>query len=571
MIELEKMKRSPWRILKELQKFGWLRVAAVTLIFAAVFRVYLPSGVPYTHDGENHLARFANYKIALREGQLPPRWAPNLVNGYGYPVFNFNYPLANILSLPFSFFKFNYTFTFKLLMIGFLIFGTMGLIKWLRLIGVKNKDALLLAIGTFLLNPFVINLIYYRGGVGEVMAINTLIWLFFILEKIKQKHFSLESSKTLFLCSLVITAFLLSHNILVMFGLVLLGLYGLLSRLEPKGWKKAGTVLLIGIGLSSWFWLPAYFEKQHTVLDDSLLSNFHLQHFPTFDQLLTSPLKFGFSFASPVDSLSFNLGPMLIFGSILFLAYVLAKRILRSNLVVNKVVWPAVTLILLLSIFQLSLTLEVWRLLPFVNFIQFPWRLSAFIVVLSPLFISIVYQLPSKLIKIALWIVMLWQMIVLLKASPADFIDYPNIYFDTFSQSTSTAHENTAKNFSYTDISNREARPEFLEGEADYEINYWTGTNRSYKIFAHSDIVVVEPTMNFPGWLTWVDGELVNHIDDENVSGRIAFSLSGGDHVVETRFTQSTPFRVVGNSLFVATALILLFILVKNARLKSTK
>ena len=90
------------------------------------------AGFPYTHDGENHLARFANYKIALREGQFPPRFAPNLLNHYGYPVFNYNYPLANILSIPFSIMKINYELTFKILVIFFVMFGLLGFNYWLR-------------------------------------------------------------------------------------------------------------------------------------------------------------------------------------------------------------------------------------------------------------------------------------------------------------------------------------------------------------------------------------------------------------------------------------------------------
>jgi len=79
-----------WRL------FFYLALAAISC------RHFLNQGVPVTHDGHNHLVRFANYKIAVRELHFPPRLAPNLVNGYGYPVFNYNYPLANLISLPFS-------------------------------------------------------------------------------------------------------------------------------------------------------------------------------------------------------------------------------------------------------------------------------------------------------------------------------------------------------------------------------------------------------------------------------------------------------------------------------------
>ena len=31
-----------------------------------------------SHDGSTHTARIANYYLALKEGQIPPRLAPNL-------------------------------------------------------------------------------------------------------------------------------------------------------------------------------------------------------------------------------------------------------------------------------------------------------------------------------------------------------------------------------------------------------------------------------------------------------------------------------------------------------------
>src|SRR5260370_42055205 len=102
------------------------KILAVIILTLVVTRVYVHAGFPYTHDGENHLARFANYMLAVRELQFPPRWAPNLFSHFGYPVFNFNYPLANILSLPFSLARLNYELTFKILAISAVFFGVVG-------------------------------------------------------------------------------------------------------------------------------------------------------------------------------------------------------------------------------------------------------------------------------------------------------------------------------------------------------------------------------------------------------------------------------------------------------------
>src|SRR3989338_10172065 len=81
-----------------MKKFLPFFFIVLTLILF-LYPLWLP-GFPYTHDGENHLARIANYALAIRQGQIPPRWAPSFWAGYGYPVFNYNYPLANILAIP---------------------------------------------------------------------------------------------------------------------------------------------------------------------------------------------------------------------------------------------------------------------------------------------------------------------------------------------------------------------------------------------------------------------------------------------------------------------------------------
>ncbi len=95
--------------------FSFLTILLLLASFSFLIKPYLNDKFPYTHDGENHLARFANYKLAVKQGQIPPRFAPNLVNRYGYPVFNYNYPLANLASLPLSLFKLNYELSFKII------------------------------------------------------------------------------------------------------------------------------------------------------------------------------------------------------------------------------------------------------------------------------------------------------------------------------------------------------------------------------------------------------------------------------------------------------------------------
>src|SRR3989338_5991191 len=60
-------------------------------------------GLPVTHDGQDHVARIANFYQNLREGIIIPRWAGNLNWGYGHPILMFLYPLPSYIVSLFHF------------------------------------------------------------------------------------------------------------------------------------------------------------------------------------------------------------------------------------------------------------------------------------------------------------------------------------------------------------------------------------------------------------------------------------------------------------------------------------
>ena len=64
-------------------------------------------GLPITHDGQDHVARIANFYANLEEGNIVPRWASNLNWGYGHPILMFLYPLPSYVASIFHFFGFS--------------------------------------------------------------------------------------------------------------------------------------------------------------------------------------------------------------------------------------------------------------------------------------------------------------------------------------------------------------------------------------------------------------------------------------------------------------------------------
>lgn len=562
----------------------FIKFINLLLLVCSLFFLLKPcfnSKFPYTHDGMNHLARFANYKIALKEGQLPPRFAPNLYNHYGYPVFNYNYPLANILSLPFSAVGFNYELTFKILVFFAILTMIAGTRWWLK--SLKLSNSLSFSLVVFFLNPFLINILFFRGNIGELWAICLLPALFGTIEYLakhllaKKEIFPAaknsyittaknapKNKKIILLLIPTWTAFLLSHNISVLFGLGFVFLYALFKfGKNYLAWKNLATIFLASLSFSLWFWLPALLEKSAIVLDNVSLNQKLADHFPTIEQLFLAPLSFGFSYLGQIDSLSFALGISQIF---IFLIIVLASIktiVARKALIKNKKNNPILYLALITIIFQLSFTKFIWQIIPLASYIQFPWRLSLFLAVfILPL--SAKFFAQFKKILPLIYFLLLLQLFNLAKLKPVDYFHQHNIDYDAFSQSTSTLNENRTKNFTYMNFADWQPTTKILEGEGEIKIKYWQGSRREYFLKLNTDSIIVEPTMNFLGWQTWTNQKKVKFYNDEKIAGRLAYRLPAGEYHVISKFTQQTPARIIGNGLFVVTSIIYLFFVIRN-------
>ncbi len=492
---------------------------------------YFHAGFPYTHDGENHLARFANYKVAVREGQIPPRFAPNLVNHYGYPVFNYNYPLANILSLPFSIAGVSYELTFKLLVVGFLVFGLWGMNEWLKSWQFKFYERWL-GLVFFSLSPYLLTAIIYRGSIGEVMAMAFLPWLLRLVEQVRAGEWQMDLRKwrnwpKLIWPTLLFGLFFLSHNVAVLFGMGIILLYASLRLSKNwRSWLSLGGMILSGLALSLWFWLPALAEKSLVVLDQANLSNEFTRHFATWSQLLFAPLRFGFSYPGSVDGLSFGMGllqwTMLLVALVLMIVRFFNKR---SDWKFSWL-WVVVILTLLLILFQLAFTTPLWQLIPLANYIQFPWRLTLFFsVLIVPVMVWVWRQTPAK--GRWLWLLLLIiQLIGHWRAKPIDYFHRTNLDYDSFTQSSTTLNENTPVGYDYQ-IRDWQPVPSVLEEDrgANIQVLRWQGSSRHYQVQVDKPATIIEPTMNFAGWETNIKDKDTNqtfpasYINNDKIGG----------------------------------------------------
>ncbi len=527
------------------------------------FHTYLDSRFPYTNDGENHLARFANYRIALKEGQIPPRFAPNLINHYGYPVFNFNYPLANILSLPLSAVKLNPELSFKLIAVSAYVFGLIGMMLLLSK-RTQSTKAILLGLVVFGTAPYFANTILFRGSIGELLALTILPWVLLTIHKTIENHrFSVSTV-------IIWSVFLLSHNVSVVISIPFLLAYTFFMMYQSKKITTFFSLLkmsVASIGLTLWFWLPALAEADETVVRSAAIANQFFQHFPTTQELLFGQLRFGFSEIGPVDSLGMQLGVVVTVS--IFLSMLAAIKLLITKQKISKRIFFLFSTVLLLIFLQLDLSSFIWKLISPLQIIQFPWRLALLTTLVTPLLLIEVIPYLSRKLLYLVGMFALMSVYLIAQLTPIDYFHKEQIEYDLFSQSTSTQNENRTKNFSYIEIGDWKPTA-IIEGNGRSDVRVWTGSHRFYKLNLQSTSLIIEPTMNFLGWETTVidksgKKESIRYIDNNHTQGRIAFELPSGEYEVRSRFTQNTIARKMGNSLFVVTLTLLIgFFIIRN-------
>ncbi len=523
----------------------WATVVFWAILVAAVVGPWWNLPFPYTHDGENHLARFMNTAATMRQGQIPPRFAPDVFSGYGFPVLHYNYPLANLLAVPFVWLKLHPATIFALQSWFALTLGVSAVWytsrRWLA-----REQSFLVSL-FYLFSPPLISMLYWRGSVGEILAyglVPVIVWSVI-------RWSSFQSLRNWWLLTLSFLAFGLAHNVL----LLILGPWILMFVLWYS-WKFGGlkgTIVsgLASIGMTLWFWIPALLELDLIVLASDSLASQAMDHTLTWWQIWFSPVGFGFSFPGIQDSLGFGLGVPAILVLVLSTAFLLASAWKTSFR--YRSAWLIFGVLLAVSLFfSWDGSALFWEKLPFLALIQFPWRWMALSsLVLLPILGLLLLSLPRwSWVYCVLLVSLLFQANWLLARPLADRVGHDAMYYRLFPYTTTTRNENRPRTFTAEVLPDWQPAPSVLSGQAEISVQRWNGSSREYTVLVSEPTVIVEPTVFFPGWKTTVNGEKTSY-DLEVAQGRIAYELSAQDdpQTVKSVFSERTVIRGVSEIL----------------------
>jgi len=479
----------------------------ILLIFILII-FFLPSILPLFHqgffltdDGNWMIIRFSSFYEELINGQFPVRFLTRLNNGYGYPVADFLYPFFMYLGVPIHVLGFSFVDTVKIIFGGSIIASALFSLLWLRKI-FGNIESLVGSV-VYTIFPYHLWNVYKRGSVGEVLALSIVPFILWQIER-----------KNLFLTSVGLALLIMSHNTLALLFLPVIIGYMIIKKID---FRYQVLSILLGLGFSAFFWIPAIYDLQYTVFNKTEVSNYK-EYFINYSNIdLLGPIFF-----------------LAIFSGI----FTFFKK--KTKLFTY---FFAFTILVFLTIIPLSDFL--WKGL-LSNFVQFPFRLIS-VIILGVAFI-VSYQISMVQNKTKLIYSFVFIIVSFYSAQnffyPSTFQNYPDSFYSTNQATTTVKNEYMPKwlksPMNYSD------KVEIIEGKGKIKDFSLRGSRIDFDISTGRKSLIQINTAYFPGWVVNVNGKDTEVLYEEN--GLLRFDLDKGDYNIQARFIE-TPLRIFADFL----------------------
>jgi hypothetical protein len=340
---------------------NWLVVAslltAVTLIlgYPLILKGYLQGD-----DGAVHVLWAQQYLKSIHSGIVFPQWVADANLGCGNATFIF-YP-------PFVFYIYTLInlFTNNVLVIlnvaAILGIWLSGLTMYTFCRNHMGKVCSLLSAIVYMALPYHLVDLYNRSALAEFWSFVWLPLIFLFIEQVRENPRIGMSGLAVFYSALIVTHLptaLLVSPVLIAYSLFLHanggGFRVLLRRILP---------LPLGLGLSAFYLLPVIFERRF--VDIASINNYEWFW-----------LSNNFLFSRTAGDIGFNhyLSIIAIWTTLLCVAGIFVKSLDGTHpRRLNSCILFFGASALVLFVMMLSPSNGLWKVLPFLNQVQFPWR-----------------------------------------------------------------------------------------------------------------------------------------------------------------------------------------------------
>ena len=356
---------------------GWWAVAVLAVALVPVLQPLFSADLTCGYDNVFHLYRAVQIDRLWDEGILYSRWAPDMALGYGFPLYLFTSFFPAALAALLHRLGVGWAVALNAIFgLGVVLGGISTYLLGRDLFGGSpdgrqryfGHGAGLVAAIAYVYAPFQSYDVLFRGSLWESFA-----WAFPPLVLLGVQRYAVRGERRfLIVGASALAAMILSHHLFAFLFAPVFGLWVLAFALARRDWAILGRGALVGalgLGVTTFFWLPAMAERS-LVQTERLLGSWvfdYRYNFSLLGHLAALPRR--------ADPRLLNDWPVKALGFVAFLVGAVPllgwRRATRERRLVVFVLW---TLVLGTSWLALPASLWVWDHVPLLRYVQFPWR-----------------------------------------------------------------------------------------------------------------------------------------------------------------------------------------------------
>jgi 6-pyruvoyl-tetrahydropterin synthase related domain len=538
-----------------------LVIIAASVVVTPMFFLGNASG----HDFQFHLASWLDVAGQWREGIAMPRWAEWANWGYGEPRFVFYPPASWVLGAALG-----SILPWKIVPGAFIWLAVVlaGISMWkFAREWIPEREANMAAV-LYAVNPYHLVIAYYRSDFAELLAsalFPLVLWgAFRVLRNGWRSAPALAIPfAAIWLCDAP-AAVLATYSL----GLMLCVVCVLRRSAQPL--LIGGSSMMVGFGLAAFYILPAAYEQRWVQIRQALAD------------LLRPEQNFLFTHAKDPEFLFFNWKVSGIALAVVLCVAIAAVVAARRRAELREVWWVLLAIGGAGVFLMFPPSVFIWRLLPKLEFVQFPWRCLGPLACVMAFFVAVAVGGVKR--QRVCWVVIVlalgslgtaivsdawWDsedIPVLLKAIQTGHgyegtDEYQPLGSDRYqlpgSDSTGEVMANSpAPLIQMVDPDSGDIA---ALGGLPVQIRSWIANRKAFSVQAGAPVVLAVRLLNYPGWRVRVDGE-VAHVTAAAETAQMLVDVPAGSHQVNIEFG-STPDRIAGAAISTLFAIGLVILL----------
>jgi hypothetical protein len=548
-----------------MKKIDWIILFFIAVISVITLKDLFKPLFFTSHDGVHQIVRMYYFDQAIKDGQIPPRWAGGLLQGFGYPLFIFSYHMPWIIAEPLHLLGLTIFDSVKMtFLIGFILSGITMYLYQKEMFG---RIPALAGTATYLFAPYRFLNIFVRAAIGDATAFIFPPLIFLSIYKLTKR----QERPFHWICigGLSLAALLLSHAMVFMIFAIIILFYFLFKLFIVE--KKLNYIKyilfmgLIGLFISAYYLIPSLIERDYTVFNDIMKPLFIGKTFLTLKDLIYSPWGYG-TMNSSEGGMSFQVG-IAQWATFIFclatLIVVIIKKIRKKRTAISEGVFFFIVFIFSI-ILMLPVSEIIWQIIRRIALVDFSWRVLPLTVFSASLIAGYVVFNLAKRFRIFF---MVFLVILSIYANRNhtrinQSQDWPLEFYLKLDNTTNSFDEYKPRWVEAQMVKKPKDKLQIMQGTADITINKNKSNLLDFTLSASASGRIRINTVYYPGWSMKMDGR---EKQMETHNGLMETVFEAGKYNYKVSFAD-TPLRVMSNIISVTTVMVVVFLLRKKRK-----